>query len=214
MQRSLKDSRSKKVIFLSHCILNENTRYLGGACRAGCIREIIEQCLDKDIGIVQMPCPEQLAWGGVTKRLMLLAYGVKGTFFYRTLSLFFPFFLLYTKVIFRRLAGETAGQIRDYLASGFSVVGVMGIDGSPSCGVNKTLDIRRSFESAACIDVGSVTVERMNSIITEALIDGRGIFMDMLQDELGKRLIQVPFLAHDLIAELQGKPSNATIPLP
>jgi|GEM_PF-5438062 len=54
----------------------------------------------------------------------------------------------------------------------------------------------------------------MNSIITEALIDGRGIFMDMLQDELGKRLIQVPFLAHDLIAELQGKPSNATIPLP
>jgi len=35
LQRSLKDSRNGKVIFLSHCILNENTRYLGGACRAG-----------------------------------------------------------------------------------------------------------------------------------------------------------------------------------
>jgi predicted secreted protein len=213
LQRSLKDSRSGKVIFLSHCILNENTRYLGGACRAGCIREIVEQCLDKDIGIVQMPCPEQLAWGGVTKRLMLLAYGAKGTFFYRIQSLFLPLFLFYTRVIFRRLARETAVQIGDYLASGFSVVGVMGIDGSPSCGVNKTLDMRRSFESAACIDVGSVTVELMNSIISGCLIDGRGIFMDMLQEELKKRLIHVPFTAHDLITEIQGNLSGASIPL-
>jgi predicted secreted protein len=213
LQRSLKDSRSGKVIFLSHCILNENTRYLGGACRAACIREIVEKCLDKDIGIVQMPCPEQIAWGGVTKRLMLLAYGAKGTLFYRILSLFFPVFLLYTRVIFRRLARETAGQIRDYLASGFSVVGVMGIDGSPSCGVSKTLDMRRSFESAACIDVESVTVEQMNSIISECLIDGRGIFMDMLQKELGKLLIHIPFTAHDLISEIQGNLSNAEIPL-
>jgi predicted secreted protein len=213
LQRSLKDSRSGKVIFLSHCILNENTRYLGGACRAACIREIVEQCLDKDIGIVQMPCPEQIAWGGVTKRLMLLAYGAKGTFFYRTLSLFFPLFLMYTRVIFRRLARETAGQIRDYLTSGFSVIGVMGIDGSPSCGINKTLDMRRSFESAACINVESVTVERMNSIISGCLIEGRGIFIDMLQEELGKRLIHVPFTAHDLIAEIQGIQSSAVIPL-
>jgi predicted secreted protein len=204
LQRNLKDSRSGKVIFLSHCILNENTRYLGGACRGGSIREIVEQCLDKDIGIVQMPCPEQIAWGGVTKKLMLLAYGTKGTFFYHIISLFLPLFLMYTKVIFRRLARETARQIRDYLASGFSVVGIMGIDGSPSCGVNKTLDIRRSFKSAACIEVGSVTVEQMHSIITEALIDGRGIFMEMLQEELEKRRIHVPFTAHDLIAEIQG----------
>jgi predicted secreted protein len=213
LQRNLKDSRSGKVIFLSHCILNENTRYLGGACRAACIREIVEQCMDKDIGIVQMPCPEQIAWGGVTKRLMLLAYGAKGTFFYRILSLFLPLFLFYTKVVFRRVARETAGQIKDYLASGFSVVGVMGIDGSPSCGVNKTLDFRRSFESAACIDMETVTVEHMNAIISEALIDGRGIFMGMLQDELGKRFIHVPFTAHDLIAEIQGMPSGTAIPL-
>ncbi len=73
--------------------------------------------------------------------------------------------------------------------------------------------MRRSFESAACIDVETVTVEQMNSIISEALIDGRGIFMDMLQEELGKRLIHVPFTAHDLIAEIQGIQSSAAIPL-
>jgi hypothetical protein len=31
----LKDERSKRVIFVSHCWLNENTRYLGGAFRPG-----------------------------------------------------------------------------------------------------------------------------------------------------------------------------------
>ena len=27
----LDDERSKKVVFISHCLLNENVRYLGGA---------------------------------------------------------------------------------------------------------------------------------------------------------------------------------------
>jgi len=28
LYRNLRDERSRKVIFVSHCILNENTRYL------------------------------------------------------------------------------------------------------------------------------------------------------------------------------------------
>ena len=39
------ETRAKRVVFLSHCILNENTRYLGGAGRGGCVREVVEQCL-------------------------------------------------------------------------------------------------------------------------------------------------------------------------
>lgn len=90
LQQRLKDSRSKQVVFLSHCILNENTRYLGGACRGSCIREIVEQCLDNNWGIVQMPCPEQHVWGGVTKRLLLISYGAKDQFVYRFRDLFLP----------------------------------------------------------------------------------------------------------------------------
>src|SRR5512146_1334310 len=71
----LRDRRSRKVAFVSHCLLNENTRYLGGACRACCVREVVDGLLDRDVGIVQMPCPEQLAWGGVLKRHMLRMYG-------------------------------------------------------------------------------------------------------------------------------------------
>jgi hypothetical protein len=65
LRERLADRRSHQVIFLSHCLLNENTRYLGGACRAACVREVVEECIDRELGIVQMPCPEQQAWGGV-----------------------------------------------------------------------------------------------------------------------------------------------------
>ncbi len=63
LTQRLEDRRGKTVVFLSHCLLNENTRYLGGACWGGCVREILEACLVLEVGIVQMPCPEQQAWG-------------------------------------------------------------------------------------------------------------------------------------------------------
>jgi predicted secreted protein len=60
--QQLADQRSRKVTFLSHCLLKENTRYLGVACRGGAIRELVEACLDNGLGIVQIPCPEQQTW--------------------------------------------------------------------------------------------------------------------------------------------------------
>jgi hypothetical protein len=79
LPRKLEDGRGKRVVFLSHCILNENTRYPGGACRGGCVREIVEQCLAAKVGMVQMPCPEQLVWGGVNRRLLIATFGTEGT---------------------------------------------------------------------------------------------------------------------------------------
>ncbi len=209
LEQRLKDSRSRKVIFLSHCILNENVRYLGGARRRCCVRDIVEWCLDNDSGIVQMPCPEQHAWGGVTKRWLLMAYGARGGFLYYMLRLFLPLILLYTKLIYGRLAKTTADQINDYLVSGYSVIGVVGIDGSPSCGVNNTLDFERSFELTASMDVKSVTVEQMNAIIRQSLTQGSGLFAAALQKELKKRHMDIPYHAHDLIAEIDGETSSA-----
>ena len=38
----LADERSGRVVFLSHCLLNQNTRYLGGAFRPGAVDEVVE----------------------------------------------------------------------------------------------------------------------------------------------------------------------------
>lgn len=62
-------------MFLSHCLLNENTRYLGGTARPGCVQEIVDACADADLGMVQLPCPEERAWDGVRKRRLRRLYG-------------------------------------------------------------------------------------------------------------------------------------------
>ena len=200
----LRDSRSKKVVFLSHCILNENTRYLGGACTGGCISEVVEPYVASGTGLVQMPCPEQRAWGGVTKRWLLMAYGTKGSLLDRFRSILLPLFLMNSRRIYRRLAQETSDQIKDYLISGYSVLGVMGIDGSPSCGVNKTLDFGKAFNLTAAIDIDSITVKEMNALIRQCVTDGPGLFTAALKEEFERRRINIPYLAHDLMAEIDG----------
>ena len=55
LSERLRDERGRRVVFVSHCLLNENTRYLGGAFHSGAVPEIAElQRLG--IGIHQMRC--------------------------------------------------------------------------------------------------------------------------------------------------------------
>ena len=207
----IKDKRSRKVVFLSHCILNENTRFLGGACRPGCVSEIVTQCVEKNIGIVQIPCPEQKAWGGVIKRLLLMAYGAKGTFLYTCRYIAIPLILLYTKWIYGWMARQTAHQIKDYLDSGFSLHGVVGIDGSPTCGVSQTLDFKKSFELLAHININTVTNVDANKVVHECLINGKGLFIKALQTKLKREKIDIRFWGHNLVAELSDKSSNVLL---
>lgn len=71
LPQPLPDARSGRVVFLSHCLLNQNTRYLGGAACPGVVIAAVERYVQDGTGIVQMPCPEQRVWGGVLKRRLL-----------------------------------------------------------------------------------------------------------------------------------------------
>jgi hypothetical protein len=199
------DQRGRRVVFLAHCILNENTRYLGGACSAGPRREIIRLCLERGIGIVQLPCPEQHAWGGVLKRRLLLLYGAQGTLWFRWRGLLLPIALWYTRQVYRRLARETAAQIHDYQQSGFRVLGVIGVDGSPTCGVNTTLDIKKVTNGLGRLDLRTANTQDMNRLIIDSAIAGRGLYIQLLRQALDKLNLKVAMTAHDLIAELEGR---------
>ena len=59
LRRALRDERSGRVVFLSHCLLNGNVRYLGGATRPGGVDEVVAPLQRGGVGIVQLPCPEQ-----------------------------------------------------------------------------------------------------------------------------------------------------------
>jgi len=197
-------------VFLSHCLLDENTRYLGGACRRCCVREVVEQCMDRGIGMRQMPCPERVVWGGVLKRRMLALYGLErrsalgGALARRLL----PVVLRHVRRRYRAIARRVANEIDDDLRSGISVVGIVGIDGSPTCGVQRTLDVTSAVRSMTRLDPTALTVEQQNELVRHHAVPGRGMFIEELARALAARHIVLPFLAHDLFAELEGRRSS------
>jgi len=205
----LKDERGKRVVFVSHCLLNQNVRYLGGAFRQGGVDEVIDGYLREGIGIYQMPCPEQRAWGGVLKRYILPWYGSKGTLRYALATPMFSVFLWYTRQVYRRLAIRVVRDIEDYVRSGFEVVGIVGIGGSPSCGVRRTLDLKRSFDVAASCPLQQLNRETFNeTVLVGCIIDGEGLFETALRQRLGRRGLSVPFFEHDVVAEMRGSQSS------
>lgn len=206
LKERLRDERSNKVVFLSHCILNENLRYLGGAFTKGMIPEIVHEIERQGYGIVQMPCPEQHAWGGVRKNLLWLPFGIKGTLLYSLRFILLPLFQLYTRMTYRNMARMISLQIKDYIDSGFTVIGITGIDGSPSCGINKYLDLKKSFYLLSSLTKETLDRNEMNKrFYGECLFNGKGLFINELERALRKKNISVPFLAHDLVREAQLK---------
>ncbi|ORW98521.1 hypothetical protein [Mycobacterium szulgai] len=205
----LHDDRGRQVVLVSHCLLNENTRYAGGATRAGAVSEVVDYLVHSGYGIHQLPCPERLAWGGVLKRYSLLLYGSKGSVLYRLRGPLLTGFLLWTKFIYRLLARRIARDVVDYERSGITVAGIVGIGTSPSCGVTKTLDLRKSLEVVAACPAASLTRDVMNdNAVLGCRRAGEGLFIRSLDRELRRRGMSVPALEHDLAAELNGTPQR------
>jgi predicted secreted protein len=206
LEQRLQDARGKRVIFVAHCVLNQNTRYLGGAYRSGCVDEIVDALQRDGIGICQLPCPEQRAWGGVLKPYTLAMYGSRGTLRYRARRLLLPLFIAYTRWRYWRLAGAVAREIADYARSGITVAGVLGIAGSPSCGVDVTLDLGRSMEVLAGCPIASLNREMLNEqAIVGCRVVGEGLFIAALRRQLRRRGLTVPFWEHDPLTERDGQ---------
>lgn len=112
------DKRSRKVIFVAHCVINQNARCNGSAETPSAIPGIPELLLKKRIGIIQMPCPELGCLGLGREGLIYDQLSTPGN-----------------RRFLRTIARDVAYQIRQYRKQGFRVLGIMGIDCSPSCGV-------------------------------------------------------------------------------
>lgn len=202
----LRDERSRRVVLVSHCLLNENARYAGGATRAGAVAEIVDELIAAGHGIHQMPCPERVAWGGVLKRHSTRIYGSKGTPLYTVRAVLLGAFVLWTRAIYRRLARQVARDVADYERSGIAVVGFVGVGASPSCGVRDTLDLRSSLEVVAACPAAALTRDVMNDrAVIGCRRQGEGLFVRALERELKCRRLEVPAFEHDLVAELRGQ---------
>jgi predicted secreted protein len=206
-REQLVDARGGRVVFLSHCLLNQNVRYLGGAGRAGAVDEVVNHYLARGIGICQLPCPEQHAWGGVLKRRMLVAYGAGGTLKAPVVRLLLRPFIWYTRHVYARLARIVARDIVDYQRSGIDVTGLIGIGGSPSCGVRTTLDLPAAVSALTHCPAARLDRRTLNEgIIAANVCPGEGLFIHPLRQRLTRAGAHVPMHEHDLLAELGAHP--------
>ena len=199
----LADARSRRVVFVSHCLLNENVRFLGGATRAGAVCEVVDPYLRDGVGIVQLPCPEQHAWGGVLKRSMLRLYGRPILRRRAVRRGFVAVARRVTEFEYARLARRAAAEIADYISCGFEVVDVVGVGASPSCGVTTTVDLDGAIAAMAACDRDTLDPTMVNNLVGANVTAGEGLFIAALRHRLARRGIDVPFREHDLLAELR-----------
>jgi predicted secreted protein len=208
MARSLRprwtaaDARGGRVVFVSHCLLNENVRYPGGATCPGAVPEVVQRYLADGIGLCQMTCPEQRAWGGVRKRHLLRLYGRRSLRWPLVRRPVLAVATAWTRLVYRRLARRVAHDIAGYLRSALEVVEVVGVGGSPSCGVHTTLDLDRAVAAMARVDAVTDVWSANRSVVIDNVVAGRGLFIECLDRALARRGIRVAQTEHDLVAEL------------
>ena len=114
----LKDKRSRKIAIVAHCILNQNSRVFGLAERSSAIVEIVEFLILNDMGIIQMTCPELTYAGILRKSQTKNQYG----------------YAMFRKHC-RKIAEEIVEQIQEYSKGKIKARIIIGVDGSPSCGI-------------------------------------------------------------------------------
>lgn len=203
LQNSMADARRGEVVFVSHCLLNQNTRYLGGAVCPGVVSAGIEAYVRDGTGIVQMPCPEQRVWGGVLKTRML--WLIQHPRIARAVPVVWPAVRRHVRSRYAHQARAIAADVEDYQASGLSVRGIVGVAGSPSCGVHTTLDLKRAAGAAARRRREPATTDWMNTTVVQpALRPGRGGFITELTRALAHRSVEAPLLEEALPTHSSG----------
>src|SRR5713101_4715785 len=150
------------VAFVAHCMLNQNSKTIGGARCPGIYSPLVEVLREKGWRIEQMPCPE-LTFTGLNR--------------------FWAVREQYDTTAFRRhcqrIASAVVGAIEVHVKEGRDVV-LVGLEGSPSMGVCITSSDPKRGGRPQWPDG------------TDELTLGQGIFMDELLAALAARGIAEP----------------------
>lgn len=156
------DARSKSVVFVAHCILNQNAISDGTASFPGCMQDIVEVLRSSDVGIIQMPCPELHCLGLDRGDVHGGSFPVveENTRIRKVLSQHS------STLKIKQLAQHIVFQMLEYRKHGFDIQGIVGINRSPSCGVDTTSKDHQE-------------------------VHGEGIFIEALRHELHEYAIRV-----------------------
>ncbi len=113
----------KKVMILSHCILNPYCE-MDQPATLDLYRKTIRELLDREVGILQLPCPELCYQSLERKSITSDDPGVND---YRAYC--------------RQLLMPIKKNLGEYKRNGVEIIGMVGIDTSPSCSTKDSSSI-------------------------------------------------------------------------
>lgn len=162
-------NRSKKIAIISHCIINQNSVVKGEYKDINIFFPFIKKLFEENIGILQLPCPETeyyglRRWGHVKEQFDNCGY----------------------RKYLEKIVNSFVDIIKEYINNGYEIVGIYGIAGSPSCGVNLTCSANWEGEISSYKDKEDI-VSRVK------MINESGIFMEIFKSVLDKNKINIPF---------------------
>ena len=117
-----------------------------------------------------------------------------------------PIVLRYVRWRYALHARAVARDIDDYLTSGLSVRGIVGVAGSPSCGVHTTLDLKRAAAAVGRRREPAPADWINTTVIQPALRPGRGHFIEELIRAATRRRVNVPILEETLPTDARTGP--------
>jgi predicted secreted protein len=165
--------RSKKIIVVSHCLLNANAKVGPLAMYQGVLREAMDCFIEDGTGILQLPCPES-SYLGINRWGMSYEQYDHPNF----------------KRHCRNILKPSLDQIETFVAGGYIIRGVIGADGSPNCGVT-TIPSGLSGGVIRSID------DIENQLEGFQYREGTGVFFGILKEMLKDRGISPDFMAID-----------------
>ena len=171
------------LLIVAHCILNKSSKVVMDEEELEAeyqVRErLLKLVLEKDVQLIQLPCPEFLLFGSKRWGHVRDQFG-------------FPFF----RKACRDMLAPFLLQLQEYLENRdrFQILGIVSVEGSPSCGSRLTCRGRWGGDFGGS-DIRSV-------LDTLRMSDEPGVFMEELQALLMENNLEIPIITMDDAIEI------------
>lgn len=165
--------RSKKIIVLANCILNANAKIVPLGSYPGVLKDIVMPFIEQGVGILQLPCPESSYLGMNRWGMSKDQYSNPGF-----------------KRHCRQILQASMDTIEVFHLAGYEIIGIIGADGSPSCGVHKVpMGLTGGEVGMWCAQKRGEKECRFEK--------GAGVFIEIIKEMLKEKNINLSFMAVD-----------------
>jgi predicted secreted protein len=201
------DNRGNKIIYLSPCLLNQNLRFPGIAVESGVITELVESLIKNGVGIETIPCLERIGWGGVKRKTFYKYFPIVTK---NISSIKFPLIKLFLKIWIRKYkkvckkeAKKIIIQLHDYLNSGYSILGMITTNDSPTCGITKTMNLLELSSKYKELGIKNgffenPSLDNMKKLIPNLCENGSGYFTSELKEQIDKNNLDIKIIGYDI----------------